>query len=153
MQLIVHNSFKRNVKYLCGKIENFSVPVGNFYSSSIYRETYFATRYTDNLAVFRVAVLVVLSMLQPVSDSSFPVPFSTIFCRFLNTVKYEVVDGSLCPFDFDSWCIFCTICNCLLQQCVYKITRTITIISWSTSRGLCKMVNRAPFRLPYSRST
>lgn len=34
-----------------------------------------------------------VDFLQPVSASSSPIPLSTIFCRFLNTVKYEVVDG------------------------------------------------------------
>jgi len=94
MQFIVHNSFKQNVKYkyLCGTIANFGVPVGNFFSCSIYRGTEFATCHTANSAVFRVAVLLFLSMLQPVTDSSFPIPFSSIFCRFLNRVKYEVVD-------------------------------------------------------------
>jgi len=92
MQFIVHNSFKRNVKYLCGTIVSFGVPVGNFYSCSIYRETDFATCHTANSAVFRVAALLVLSMLQPVDDPSHPISFLSVYCCFLNTVKYEVVD-------------------------------------------------------------
>lgn len=30
-----------------------------------------------------------------VTDSEFPIPSLSIFCRFLNKVKYKVVDGTI----------------------------------------------------------
>jgi hypothetical protein len=81
-------------KYLCGTIVNFGVPNSNYYSCSIYREIVF--RNVPHSQLDRVSGGAVVSSVDvPACDSSFPISFSSVFCRFLTTLKCEVVDSTV----------------------------------------------------------